>query len=226
MKKAVVVHSGGMDSSLCLASALRDFASDEVLSVTFDYGQRHDSEIAAAEKICCDWGIDHKQVNLAALGQLTHNSLVDKSLPIAANNTMVIGRNGLFVRLASIYAHTLGGHYVYIGVVEEDCAGYKDCSKEYMVLMEHILRIDFADPEFEIRTPLVGMTKYETMEFGYELGVLEYLLQETVTCYDGIPQQGCGRCPSCLLRNNGIREFLLRHPDFTLPYEMPQMIEA
>jgi 7-cyano-7-deazaguanine synthase len=81
-----------------------------------------------------------------------------------------------------------------------------------------ILRIDLANPEFEIRTPLVYMTKRETLEFAHRLNVLEFLLEETVTCYQGLTKKGCGLCPACELRNQGIAEYLLDHPELEFSY--------
>ena len=84
--------------------------------------------------------------------------------------------------------------------------------------MEQILRLDLGRSEFEVRTPLVHMTKKETMDLGYELGCLEFLLDVTVTCYEGVAHAGCGVCPACRLRNEGIREFLEETPSFQLPF--------
>jgi 7-cyano-7-deazaguanine synthase len=78
--------------------------------------------------------------------------------------------------------------------------------------------MDFADPTFEIRTPLVKMTKKETMEFGHKLGVLEYLVENTITCYEGVPKEGCMKCPACKLRNAGLKIFSLEHPEFKYSY--------
>jgi len=221
-KKAVVCHSGGMDSSLCLALALREFDADEVLSMGFTYGQRHLPELEQAAKICRDWNVDRVVVNINCLQKLTTNALMNSKIAMSSDdkgipNTLVVGRNGLMARLCAIHADDIGAQYIYMGVMEleEANSGYRDCSCDYMNLMEQILRIDLDNPRFEIRTPLIMMTKKETMDLGYELGVLEYLLQETITCYDGVPGKGCERCPACLLRNQGIDDFLQEHPHFS-----------
>jgi len=207
MKKAVVVHSGGMDSSICLALASREFGPAHVVSLSFDYDQRHQSELAAAAKICKDWGIDHRQITTDILRQVTNNALTDASKEIRSSaDTLVVGRNGLMARLSSIYANGIGARCIYMGVlgIEVD---YRDCSREYMDLMQQILRIDLADPEFEIRTPLVAMTKAETLHLANQMGVLEYLLENTVTCYRGIPKEGCGDCPACCLKRRGLQQY-------------------
>lgn len=224
-KKAVVVHSGGMDSSLCLAAAIRAFGCEHVLSLSFNYNQRHHIELERAQFICDAWQVDHVVLDMTCLTEITHNALTDSAIAIEhppgqAPNTLVMGRNGLMARIAAIHAESLGAECIYMGVIEVESAnsGYRDCTRAYMDLMETILRIDFNNPDFEIRTPLVFMTKKKTMEFGHQMGVLEFLLQHTVSCYEGIPQWGCRVCPACLLRNEGILDFLSAHEGFILPY--------
>lgn len=224
-KKALVIHSGGMDSSLCLALAIRDFGEENVLSLSFSYQQRHSPELIQAAKICSDWNVDHVVLSIDCLQEITSNALMDPTIKIEhpkgePPNTLVDGRNGLMARLGAIHAHHLGAHAIYMGVIEVESAnsGYRDCSRHYMDLMQEILRIDLNDLLFEIRTPLVYMTKYETMELAYKLGILPYLLEETITCYEGLRQSGCRSCPACLLRNEGIEQFASIHPDFVIPY--------
>lgn len=225
-KKAIVIHSGGMDSSLCLASAIREFGSENILSLSFIYGQRHLSELKQAQKICSDWNVDHVELSIDCLEEITTSALIGNAIPIAHQpgsppNTLVTGRNGLMAHVGGIHAEHLGAHCIYMGVIEVDSAnsGYRDCSRSYMDLQQQILRIDLDDPTFEIRTPLVYMTKKETMELGMELGVLDYLLKETITCYEGILHLGCQTCPSCKLRNEGLREFASAYPNYSLPYK-------
>lgn len=225
-KKAVVVHSGGMDSSLCLALAVKEFGAKEVLSLSFNYDQRHSDELARAQEISEHMGVDHAELNLSCLGQITESALIGKKTAIEhkrgeAPNTLVVGRNGLMARLAAIHAHSLKAKYIYMGVMEleEANSGYRDCSRAYMDLIQSALRMDFGDPEFEIRTPLVKMTKRDTMEVGWKHGVLEFLLETTITCYEGIPKEGCQKCPACKLRNEGLRIFSLEHPELNFSYK-------
>lgn len=224
-KKAIVVHSGGSDSSLCLALAMREFGKEAVLSLSFHYDQRHLQELQQAEKICRQWGVDHIVLSVECLKEITESALIGNVVAIdhpeeGPANTLVLGRNGLMARLAAIHAHSLDAHCIYMGVIEDDAkiAGYRDCTRDYMDLKQKILRIDLADPAFEIRTPLVHMSKKEAFELSYRLGVLEFLLKETITCYQGIPHQGCRNCPSCKIRNTGLREFVKAHPEFKMPY--------
>jgi len=224
-KKAVVVHSGGMDSSLCLALAVKEFGANNVLSVSFTYNQRHSIELDRARKISDHFKIDHVEINLDCLSKITESALIGSDKKIEhktgeAPNTLVVGRNGLMARLAGIHAQSLGAHSIYLGVMELEAAnsGYRDCSRAYMDVIQTALRMDFADESFEIRTPLVSMTKKETMELGFKLGVLEFLLENTITCYEGIEKAGCLKCPACKLRNSGLKIFSLEHPEFKYSY--------
>jgi 7-cyano-7-deazaguanine synthase len=225
-KKAVVVHSGGMDSSLCLALAVREFGSENVLSLSFTYNQRHSVELTRAREISEYFKTDHVEIDLTCLSQITESALIDSTKKIEhkegeAPNTLVVGRNGLMARLAGIHAHSLGAQCIYLGVMEleEANSGYRDCSRSYMDLIQSALRLDFADAAFEIRTPLVKMNKKETMELGYKLGVLEFLLEKTITCYEGMEKEGCLKCPACKLRNQGLKIFALEHPEFKFSYK-------
>lgn len=213
-KKAVVIHSGGMDSSICLALAIQEFGQKNVLSLSMDYNQRHRIELKAAAKICQQWNVDHEIVPLPFLNQITDNALINKSislnnLPGQPLNTLVVGRNGLMAHVGGIKAHQLGAHYLYMGIidVEGNNPGYRDCSRHYMDLKQQILRIDFKDPLFEIRTPLIAMSKQETLHLAHRLDILPFLLKETITCYEGIPGEGCQQCSACKLRANGLRQF-------------------
>lgn len=225
-KKAIVVHSGGMDSSLCLKVAIMDHGVENVLSLSFTYGQRHSIELESAKKICEHWGVDHTVINIDCLNQITTNALTDHKIKIEYleneyPNTLVVGRNGLMARVAAIHADSLGADSIYMGVieVEEANSGYRDCSRKYMDIIESALKIDFDNENFSIKTPLVYMTKYQTMELGYKLGVLDFLLETTISCYEGVAKEGCKVCPACKLRNEGILQFLSRNPKFTLSYE-------
>ena len=226
-KSAVVCHSGGMDSSICLAMAIQEWGADRVLSMGFDYGQRHSEEHRRAQQICDAWGVDRVVVPVSALAEITEDALTNHALPIdhpegAPPTTLVMGRNGLMARLAAIHAAHIQADCIYMGViqVESDNSGYRDCSREYMDHMQTVLRMDLDSNTFEIRTPVVSMTKQQTMRAAHALGVLEFLLDVTITCYRGIPHAGCQDCPACDLRNEGIRKFLQDEPDFQMPFSL------
>ena len=225
-KDTVVVHSGGMDSSLCLALAIKNHGAENVLSLSFSYGQRHTTELEYAKSICKKWKVDHRVINIDCLNKITDSALLDPKTKIEhvkdkAPNTLVVGRNGLMARVAGIHADNISANSIYMGVieVEEANSGYRDCSRKYMDIIQAALRMDFNKPGFEIKTPLVFMDKKETMELGFELGVLDYLVENTLSCYEGVVKEGCGRCPACKLRNEGLREFSQEHPEFSFSYK-------
>ncbi len=224
-KKTVVVHSGGMDSSLCLALAAKEFDPENVLSLSFIYGQRHSAEISRARLISDYLKIDHTEIDLSFMTQITESALIGTHKKIEhkageAPNTLVSGRNGLMARIAAIHAQSLGASCIYLGVMEleEANSGYRDCSRSYMNLIQAALRLDFNDPNFEIRTPLVSLNKKQTMELGLSLDVLEFFLEHTITCYEGIEKEGCLKCPACKLRNQGLKIFSLEHPEVQYSY--------
>jgi len=217
--KAIVVHSGGMDSSICLKLAINRFGAENVLALGFDYDQRHLSELEASKFICKSWGIKQTILSLPFMKKITHNSLTDHNLEISSSdktpNSLVVGRNGLMARIASIHADSLGAQCIYLGVieVEEANSGYRDCNRDYFDKLQEILRIDFDNTQFEILSPIIKMTKAETMELADSLGVLDFLITHTITCYEGVKHPGCGTCPSCLLRNEGIEKFRKKKGD-------------
>jgi 7-cyano-7-deazaguanine synthase len=214
-----------MDSSLCLFLAIEQFGAENVLSMSFTYGQRHSNELDQAKIICEKWKVDNLVVNLDCLTVITNNSLTNHKLSVENNggtpNTMVVGRNGLMARVAAIHANQLGADCIFMGVieVEEANSGYRDCSRKYMDIIQAGLRFDFDNHDFEIKTPIVYMTKKQTMELGYQMGILQFLLETTITCYNGIIGKGCGTCPACKLRNEGIVEFVKEHEDFVFSYK-------
>jgi 7-cyano-7-deazaguanine synthase len=225
-KKAIVVHSGGMDSTLCLSLAIEQYGAENVLSLSFTYGQRHSNELDQAKKICLDWNVDHTVLDIDCLNKITHNALTDSSVKISHKegevpNTLVVGRNGLMARIAAIHAHEIKAECIFVGVieVEEANSGYRDCSRKYMDIIQAALRMDFDNQSFEIKTPIVYMTKKQTMELSYQMGNLQYLLENTITCYEGVIGAGCGKCPACSLRNDGIKEFMKDNDDFLFSYK-------
>lgn len=227
-KAVIVCHSGGMDSSLCLAWAVKKYGAEKVLALHFNYGQRHCNELIQAKKICEHFQVDEHTLSLDFYKQITSNALMDKNAIIEqvdkqAPNTLVVGRNGLMVRIAAIFGTQCGAALVYVGVIEVESAnsGYRDCTRAYMDKLQEILRLDLDNPNFKIKTPLVLMTKAQTMQFAFELGELNYLLENTITCYKGIAKVGCNACPACDLRNEGIKIFHRQYPDHQLPYALP-----
>ncbi len=227
-KHAVVVLSGGMDSAICLALCVKNFGAKHTSAITFDYGQRHHSEKESAKVIAKHFAVDQVTIELPFFSQLTTNALIDHQRSLdefqeefATPNTLVVGRNGLFARLGAIHAHNIKASHLYLGVLGLEAAnsGYLDCSRKYFDLMEQVLRIDLGTENFWVHTPLVDMTKKETLVLAESLHELKFILENSITCYDGVKDFGCGKCAACNLRNAGIKEYLQINPSFQFSYK-------
>lgn len=213
MKKAVVVFSGGQDSTTCLVQALKEF--DEVHAITFDYGQRHKLEIEIAQKLAKQLGVTaHKVMDVSLLNELAISSLTRDDIPVShelqANglpNSFVPGRNILFLTLAGIYAYQIGADTVITGVCETDFSGYPDCRNDFVQSMNQALAKGM-DMSLNIRTPLMWLNKAQTWALADQLGALELVRKQTLTCYNGLIGDGCGECPACHLRQAGLNEYL------------------
>ncbi|ENM3848208.1 7-cyano-7-deazaguanine synthase QueC [Vibrio cholerae] len=213
MKKAVVVFSGGQDSTTCLVQALKEF--DEVHAITFDYGQRHKLEIEVAQQLAKQLGVTaHKVMDVSLLNELAISSLTRDDIPVShelqANglpNSFVPGRNILFLTLAGIYACQIGATTVITGVCETDFSGYPDCRHEFVQAMNQALAKGM-DLPLMIRTPLMWLNKAETWALADQLGSLDLVRHQTLTCYNGLIGDGCGECPACGLRQAGLKAYL------------------
>ncbi len=209
MEKAVVVFSGGQDSTTCLLWALERF--DNVETVTFSYGQRNVSELKSAKKIAEDLGVKHTVLDMNLLNQLTDNAMTRKDMEIdgagVVPNTFVPGRNHIFLSFAAIFAKGIGARHIITGVSETDFSGYPDCRDNFIKSLNLTLNLAM-DHSFEIHTPLMWKNKAQTWEMAEKLGKLEYIRKHTTTCYNGIIGDGCGECPSCKLRKQGLDAYL------------------
>ncbi|UOP04440.1 7-cyano-7-deazaguanine synthase QueC [Conchiformibius kuhniae] len=208
---ALVIFSGGQDSTTCLLLALREHGAGKVRTIAFRYGQRHEIELAKAAAIARELNVAHTVLDLTVMQSITHNALMDGNADITADangmpNTFVDGRNALFLLYAAIHAKAHRIRDIYIGVCETDFSGYPDCRAEFVRSMNHSLNLAMDYP-FMIHTPLMYLTKKQTWALADELGALDYVRERTHTCYLG-KEGGCGECPSCILRENGLREYL------------------
>ncbi|KHN90881.1 7-cyano-7-deazaguanine synthase QueC [Pectobacterium actinidiae] len=213
MKRAVVVFSGGQDSTTCLIQALQDY--DDVHCITFDYGQRHRAEIDVARELSQRLGATaHKVLDVGLLNELATSSLTRDNIPVPdydANsqgipNTFVPGRNILFLTLASIYAYQVGAEAVITGVCETDFSGYPDCRDEFVKALNQAIVLGIArDIRFE--TPLMWLNKAETWALADYYQQLDTVRYHTLTCYNGIKGDGCGQCAACHLRANGLAQY-------------------
>lgn len=211
-EKAVVVFSGGQDSTTCLFWAKKKFK--EVIAVSFDYNQKHILELECAKDICKKHNVEHHILDLNLLNQLAPNSLtrvdieVDKEAPEeGVPNSFVDGRNMLFLSFVAVFAKQRGINTIITGVSESDFSGYPDCRDVFIKSLNVTLNLAM-DYQFEILTPLMWTNKAEVWKMAKDLEVLNIIKEETLTCYNGIKGDGCGECPACKLRKNGYLEFL------------------
>ncbi|OSI12585.1 7-cyano-7-deazaguanine synthase QueC [Neisseria canis] len=210
-EKALVVFSGGQDSTTCLIQAVQTYGRENVQAITFQYGQRHAIELERARRIAEDLGIAQTVLDLSLMQQITHNALMDDTAEIqtASNgmpNTFVDGRNALFLLYAAIYAKSQNIKHIIVGVCETDFSGYPDCRDVFVKSMNVTLNLAM-DYAFQIHTPLMYLTKAQTWALADRLGCLDYIREHTHTCYHGV-EGGCGECPSCVLRERGLAEYL------------------
>lgn len=215
MKKknaALVCFSGGQDSTTCLYWAKKYF--DHVEAVLFRYGQRHAGEIEIAAKIAAEAGVSYQILDLSLLSQLAPNSLTDSSILMDTEkpsdsypNTFVPGRNLLFLTFAAIVARSHGIFNIVTGVSEADYSGYPDCRDTFIRSLNVTLNLAM-DEQFVVHTPLMDRDKSEVWALADELGIFDLIRTQTLTCYNGIPADGCGHCPACKLRREGLEKYL------------------
>lgn len=209
-EKAVVVFSGGQDSTTCLFWAMQQFAEVEV--ITFNYGQRHVLELECAASIAKELGVKQHVLDMGLLNQLAPNALTRADIEIEAKDgelpsTFVDGRNLLFLSFAAIVAKGIGAKHIITGVCETDFSGYPDCRDVFVKSLNVTLNLSM-DYSFVIHTPLMWLDKAQTWALADELGAFDFVRERTLTCYNGIPADGCGECPACQLRRRGLEQYL------------------
>jgi 7-cyano-7-deazaguanine synthase len=207
--KAFVVFSGGQDSTTCLFWAMERF--EEVEAVTFNYGQRHQLELECAARIAEDLNVKHHVLDMSLLGQLAPNALTRPDMAIEHKEgelptTFVDGRNLLFLSFAAILAKQAGARHIVTGVCQTDFSGYPDCRDVFIKSLNVTLNLSM-DYDFVIDTPLMWLTKAQTWQMAEDLDAYDYVRSRTLTCYEGVIADGCGKCPACLLRSRGLREY-------------------
>jgi len=226
-QKALVLFSGGQDSSVCLAWALDRY--EKVETVAFEYGQRHVVELDCRSRIrekikniVPSWeerlGKDHL-IDISTLSEISTSALtsdreIDQS-PSGLPNTFVPGRNIIFFSLAAAIAHQRKAKYLVGGMCETDFSGYPDCRDDSIKAMQVALNMGM-DSRFVIETPLMWLDKSGTWALAKEMGgdaLVELILEESHTCYLGDRSvrhfwgYGCGQCPACRLRKAGYEKF-------------------
>ena len=211
-ESAVVLFSGGQDSTTCLFWAKKQFK--KVYALSFLYGQKHQKEVEIARNIAEKAGIEFHQIDASFISKLGSSSLTDTSIEMDQEkpaesfpNTFVPGRNLFFLSIAAVFAREHGVRHLVTGVSQTDFSGYPDCRDSFIKSLNVTINLAM-DEQFVIHTPLMWIDKTETWALADELGVFDLVRYETLTCYNGVPADGCGHCPSCRLRNHGLQEYL------------------
>lgn len=213
--RAIVVFSGGQDSTTCLFWEKKHFK--EVIALTFDYGQRHNNEVDHAKAIAKELNIEWISFKLDLFENLTKNALTSSDIAISTEDgelpsTFVPGRNHLFFSIAAMVAYQKSAKQIIVGVSETDFSGYPDCRDNFVKSLNVTLNLAM-DASFDIHTPLMWLDKKEVWALSDQLGAFEYVRDKTLTCYEGIPSYGCGKCPACELRQNGLDSYLAERGD-------------
>lgn len=221
--KAVIVLSGGLDSTTCMGIA-KDQGLD-LYPITFHYGQRHDIEVEKARQVASFYEVSkHQIVDISFLTQIGGSALTDHSLDIPEQpeagipSTYVPARNLIFLSLATAYAEVINAGQIWTGVSAVDYSGYPDCRPEFIKSMNQTIRlatkIGTEQGNLELLTPLIDRTKEETIKQGVDLGVP---YDRTTSCYKG-QSLACGVCDSCRLRIKGFQEAGFKDPiDYAIP---------
>jgi 7-cyano-7-deazaguanine synthase len=209
---ALVLFSGGQDSTTCLFWAKQNFRN--VHTLCFSYGQRHSQEVKNAERIVSMANVSFQVLDATIISHLAPNSLTDSSMMMDEEkpadsypNTFVPGRNMLFLTFAATIAYARNIRHLVTGVSEADYSGYPDCRDTFIKSANATLNLAM-DRQFLIHTPLMWRNKKQVWQLADELGVFDLVRNETLTCYNGIIADGCGHCPACKLRNKGLQEYL------------------
>jgi len=228
--KAVVLHSGGQDSTTCLAYAAQVYGVGNVFPLQINYGQRHAIELECGKKTAIELtGRAPAQYDLEVLHDLGGTALTDELVDVpeggvgadgnvfAEQNglpaTFVPGRNLLFLSIAAAYAAKIGSRAIYTGVCQADAAGYPDCRQGFIDHAEQAINSALGIEDMAIFAPLMNLSKAMTWRLAEDIGVLETIRTETHTCYNGNHEllhswgYGCGTCGACLERAKGYVEF-------------------
>lgn len=218
--KALVIFSGGQDSTTCLYWAMNTLYGSfkEIEAITFNYGQKHSIELECAKKICEKNNIKQHIVDISFLDQIVEsaltsngdvNQLNDKGLPAS----FVPNRNQIFITMAHSLAQKIGAKHLITGVCQTDYSGYPDCREAFIKAIEFATNLG-SDEDIKIHTPLMYLTKAETFDLASTLGWDHYksIIEDSHTCYNGEREMlhdwgyGCGKCPACELREKGFNE--------------------
>lgn len=214
-ESAVVVLSGGQDSTTSLYWAMDRFGQGNVSALTFDYGQRHRVELDCAAAVAEHAGVLHAVLPIDTFAALGGNALTDRTIRVqdAANGelptTFVPGRNLVFLTYAAAWAWPRHVRHIVTGVAQTDYSGYPDCREKTLRSLQQTLRLGM-ESEVSLHTPLMHLGKRETVLLAMEVGALDAMAL-THSCYNG-QRPPCGSCAACVLRAKGFAEAGIEDP--------------
>ncbi len=217
-KKAIVIFSGGQDSTTCLGWALNRF--EEVETLSFDYGQRHSIELKQAKKIARILKIKNSILKINAFKELNDSALLNSYQDVNASRynksnlpaSFVPNRNALFFTLAHAFAQKIGAYFLITGINQTDYSGYPDCREEFIKPLEKALNLG-SESSIKFLYPLIRLTKAQTFKLAKQENILDLVINESHTCYNNDRKSfhnwgyGCGNCPACKLRERGWNEY-------------------
>lgn len=230
-ERAVVLHSGGQDSTTCLLLAIEKYGPDNVYPLLINYDQRHGVELACARRVSEELEVPKSNqgyLEIMALSMLEGAALTSMDIEVNTDaegtgnvyaedhglpSTFVPGRNVLFLGLAAAYGAKIGVYELWTGVCETDRAGYPDCRAEFVASMNDTLRLALDEPRLKIEAPLLHASKADTWEIADRMGKRDLIINETHTCYLGERLElhewgyGCGECGACVERKEGFYKY-------------------
>jgi 7-cyano-7-deazaguanine synthase len=214
MKKALVIFSGGQDSTTCLFWAMKNF--DLVEAITFTYGQKHSVEVNCSQEICLKKDVKQTIVDISFIVKLNDSAMLHRGDTSQTKNglptSFVPNRNALMITLAHMYAQKSGCTHLVTGVCQTDYSGYPDCRQGFIDCIEVALNVG-SESSILILTPLMEKTKAETWQMAEDLNCIFDVIELSHTCYEGDRNRrhqwgyGCGVCPACLLRKKGWEDY-------------------
>lgn len=216
-EQALVLLSGGQDSSTCLYWAIERFGRNAVSAIAFDYGQKHRIELECARTIAARAGVAYTCLPIDTFAALGGDALTEEGIAVEQEldadtglpNTFVPGRNLIFLTYAAAFAYQRGAAHLVTGVSQTDYSGYPDCRQATIDSLQQTIRLGM-ESDIEIHAPLMRLSKKDTVELARDLGALE-VMADTHTCYNG-SRPPCGACSACQLRAQGFAEAGIEDP--------------
>ena len=220
--KALVLLSGGQDSTTLLHFAMKRHGAENVAALGFCYGQRHETELVAANKVSDKYNVPYTVLDLTTLAGVGRSALTDHESDVSKPHesmdnvpaSFVPGRNAMFLTLAYTFAQTIGAHVIYGGMCQTDYSGYPDCREPFIQALNKALDLGYpSEKPPRIMTPLMHLTKAQTFALAAKVGALDDVITLSHTCYEGDRNTlhawgyGCGKCPACELRAKGWEEY-------------------